>query len=128
MLLPDLINQFDPRYLPLLHRIHASDDPLQPAGHFLVRKWLDLVVVQKFLCDFEPAFRKLPVSWLGVSFEGSLPIDRLVEHGEANDPVWLNAATRVPSDRKGVETEIFPSLAANCCVTYLHGSGIANTV
>lgn len=128
MLLPDLINQFDTRYLPLLHRIHASDDPLQPAGHFLVRKGLDLVVVKKFLCDFEPAFRKLPVFWLGVSFEGPLPIDRLVEHGEGNDPVWLDASTRVASDRKGVETEIFPSVAANCCVTDLHGPGIADTV
>jgi hypothetical protein len=34
----------------------------------------------------------------------------------------------VASDRKGVETEIFPSVAANCCVTDLHGPGIADTV
>jgi len=93
-----------------------------------MRKWLDLVIVKKCLCDFEPAFGKLPVLWLGIPIEGSLPIDGLVKHCKANNPVWLNASTRVPPDREGVETEIFPSLAANCRVTDLHGSGITDTV
>jgi hypothetical protein len=94
----------------------------------LIRKRLDLVIVKKFLRDFEPAFRKLPILWLGIPIEGSLPIDRLVKHSKADDPVWLNASTSVPSDREGVKTEVFASPAASCCVTDLHGSGVTDAV
>jgi len=100
----NLINEFDTGYLAFMYSIHAVDHPSQSTDFFLMRKGLDLVFVKKPLRNLEPVLRKFPIFSLCVSFVGSLPIDRLIEHGEGNDPVWLNASTCMASDRKGIET------------------------
>lgn len=78
----NLMNKLDAGYLAFLNSVYAVDYSLQSTSLFLIRKRLELVFVKQPLSNLEPLLGILLVFGLCISFEGSLPIDRLVEHCE----------------------------------------------